>query len=74
MAGFEERKWAILLSDLVALANAIFTVVAILLIDRVGRRPLLLSTLIGVVFGLLLLGTAFYVEAGNTGTNNTLLV
>lgn len=67
MAGFEERTWAILLSDLVALSNAIFTIVSILLIDRVGRRPLLLSTLVGVVLGLALLGAAFFVKAGNTG-------
>ena len=49
---------------LVGLVNLVFTVVAILLIDRLGRRPLLGLGLAGITFCMLLLaygfGTATY--------------
>jgi SP family arabinose:H+ symporter-like MFS transporter len=44
----------------VGLINVVFTVVAMLLIDRVGRRPLLLAGLAGVVVSMSIAGWGFY--------------
>ncbi len=57
-AGFA-RMSAIGQSTLVGLVNLLFTVVAILLADRVGRRPLLLAAAAGMGVSLALLGAAF---------------
>jgi sugar porter (SP) family MFS transporter len=43
----------------VGITNVIFTIVAILLIDRVGRRPLLIVGTIGCVVSLVALGVFF---------------
>jgi sugar porter (SP) family MFS transporter len=43
----------------VGITNVIFTIVAILLLDRVGRRPLLLVGTIGCVVSLVALGVFF---------------
>ncbi len=57
-AGFE-RMSAIGQSAIVGLVNMLFTVVAIVLADRVGRRPLLLVATAGMGISLVLLGAAF---------------
>ncbi len=57
-AGFE-RMSAIGQSTVVGLVNLLFTVVAILLADRVGRRPLLLAATAGMGVSLVLIGAAF---------------
>ncbi|MGA2361261.1 MAG: sugar porter family MFS transporter [Candidatus Aminicenantales bacterium] len=57
-AGFA-RLSAIGQSTIVGFTNMIFTVVAIVLADRVGRRPLLLVATGGMGFSLVLLGAAF---------------
>ncbi len=57
-AGFE-RMSAIGQSTIVGLVNMLFTVVAIVLADRVGRRPLLLAATAGMGVSLVLLGAAF---------------
>jgi SP family arabinose:H+ symporter-like MFS transporter len=57
-AGFE-RMSAICQSTLVGLVNMLFTVVAIVLADKVGRRPLLLVATGGMGVSLVLLGAAF---------------
>ena len=57
-AGFE-RMSAIGQSTIVGLVNMLFTVVAILLADRVGRRPLLLMAAGGMGVSLVVLGAAF---------------
>lgn len=43
----------------VGIVNVLFTVVALVLVDRVGRRPLLLTGLIGIVIALLVLGLGY---------------
>jgi len=60
-AGFE-RISAIGQSTIVGLVNMLFTVVAILLVDRVGRKPLLLIAAAGMGISQLLLGAAFKIE------------
>jgi len=57
-AGFA-RMSAIGQSTIVGLVNMLFTVVAIVLADRVGRRPLLLVATGGMGVSLVLLGAAF---------------
>jgi MFS transporter, SP family, galactose:H+ symporter len=50
---------AILASVDVGVVNVVLTVVAMQLIDRVGRRPLLLVSLAGMALSLFVLGLAF---------------
>lgn len=58
MAGFSENN-AIWLATIPAFGNFIFTVVGLFLVDRVGRRKLLIGSLVGVVIGFLLLSGSF---------------
>jgi len=58
-AGFASAPVAILATVGVGVVNVLMTVAAMLLLDRVGRRPLLLSGLVGMVLSLGALGLAF---------------
>jgi SP family galactose:H+ symporter-like MFS transporter len=58
-AGFASASVAILATAGVGVVNVLMTVVALLLLDRVGRRPLLLIGMAGMVVSLGGLGTAF---------------
>jgi sugar porter (SP) family MFS transporter len=58
-AGLSSSSAAILASVGVGVVNVVFTVVAMQLIDRVGRRPLLLISLAGMALSLGMLGAAF---------------
>ena len=52
-AAFAQAVW-------VGLINVVFTVVAMMLIDRLGRRPLLIGGLAGVVVSMAVAGFGFY--------------
>jgi MFS transporter, SP family, galactose:H+ symporter len=58
-AGLPSASVAILASVGVGIVNVVLTVVAMQLIDRVGRRPLLLASLVGMAASLFVLGLAF---------------
>lgn len=58
-AGFESAKISILATTGVGVVNVLMTIVAIWLLDRVGRRPLLFGGLIGMAVSLAILGFAF---------------
>jgi sugar porter (SP) family MFS transporter len=58
-AGLSSASVAILASVGVGMVNVILTIVAMQIIDRVGRRPLLLVSLIGMAISLFALGGAF---------------
>jgi sugar porter (SP) family MFS transporter len=58
-AGLSSASVAILASVGVGVVNVVFTLLAMQLIDRVGRRPLLLASLAGMALGLTVLGLAF---------------
>jgi sugar porter (SP) family MFS transporter len=60
MAGFEEAQGAIFATLGLGLVNVLATIVSLPLIDKWGRRPLLLFGLIGMTLGLGLTGTSFY--------------
>ncbi|WP_310963202.1 sugar porter family MFS transporter [Nocardioides terrisoli] len=44
---------------IVGVTNVVFTIVAVLLLDRVGRRPLLLTGTVGLLAALVVLGVYF---------------
>jgi SP family galactose:H+ symporter-like MFS transporter len=58
-AGFKTAGFSILATAGVGVVNVGFTVLAIRLMDRVGRRPLLLIGVAGQIVGLAILGAAF---------------
>ena len=67
MAGFSDRD-SIWLAAIPAFGNFIFTILGLLLVDRIGRRKLLLASEAGVVFTLALLGVGFYImDTQSTG-------
>lgn len=66
MAGFSSNQLALLLSLIVALMNAIGTVLGIYLIDMYGRRKLALSSLSGVIVSLILISVSFIM--GSSGS------
>jgi len=71
MAGFTDNTQAIWLSTMIAATNAVFTVVSLFLIDRVGRRSLLFGSMPFASLFLGVLGFAFYTQANPLfGPNN----
>jgi len=68
LASGVEIKSALLQTSLVGLINFLFTFVAILLIDKVGRRMLYLVGSMGMVVTLLLLAASFHLEMQGTFT------
>lgn len=52
-AAFVQAVW-------VGLINVVFTVVAMMLIDRLGRKPLLLGGLMGIILSLSMVAFGFY--------------
>lgn len=63
-AGFKSASIAILATVGVGVVNTIMSAVAIPLIDRVGRRPLMIFGLCGITLSLGLLGIAFLYPSG----------
>lgn len=59
MAGFSDKD-SIWLAAIPAFGNFVFTIVGLLLVDRIGRRKLLLGSMAGVTVCLALLGASFY--------------
>jgi sugar porter (SP) family MFS transporter len=59
---------SILYSIGIGVINLVATVVSIRLVDRVGRRPLLLFSIAGAGVSLVLLGLTFVVSLGSSGS------
>jgi MFS transporter, SP family, galactose:H+ symporter len=64
-AGIASASGAILATAGIGLVNVLMTVVSMRLIDRAGRRPLLLTGIAGMVVALTVLGAAFRMSASN---------
>ena len=58
MAGFSDQQ-AIWLATIPGFGNFVFTIVGLLLVDRIGRRKLLIGSMTGVIFGFLILVGTF---------------
>ncbi len=65
-AGLATAQSAIFATMLVGIVNVAMTIIALWLIDRLGRRPLLIGGLIGMAASLAILGFSFF-GGGNVG-------
>lgn len=63
LAGIGSDKNAIFATLLVAVTNVLATVIALVLVDRVGRKPLLYAGLGGMTVALLTLAVSFHKQA-----------
>ena len=63
LAGIGSDKSAILATFLVAVVNVLATVIALVLVDKLGRKPLLYFGVGGMMLSLFLLSYAFHNEA-----------
>ena len=66
MAGFRDHGDSTSVAIIVALTNMVFTGIAIKLIDRIGRRRMLISTMFTMILGLAALGISFAAMQGVT--------
>ncbi|KAI9259355.1 general substrate transporter [Sporodiniella umbellata] len=64
MAGFRSNQGSTSVAILVSAVNMIFTFVAVFIIDRFGRRKMLLTTMVGTILGLVILGASFAAQQG----------
>lgn len=63
LAGFESAQSAIMATTVVGVVNVLLTIVSIVLIDKVGRKPLLYVGLSGMTLSLGVLGLSFFLQA-----------
>lgn len=63
LAGMSSSKSAIFATFLVAVTNVLATVIALVLVDRVGRKPLLYAGIGGMMLSLLTLAYCFHNQA-----------
>ena len=61
MAGVNDTTTAIWLSAATSAVNFVMTFVGLYLVEKSGRRPLILGSLVGSVISLLLLSLSFHI-------------
>ncbi|KAF7721926.1 hypothetical protein EC973_003939, partial [Apophysomyces ossiformis] len=64
MAGFRDNSNSTSVAIIVALTNMVFTAVAVVVIDRAGRRRMLVVTMLTMIVGLIALGATFAAQQG----------
>ncbi len=64
LAGISSDKSAIFATLLVAITNVLATVIALVLVDRLGRKPLLYAGIGGMTTALFVLAVCFHNQAG----------
>jgi MFS family permease len=60
MSGYSSAKAAIFAAGIIGVVNVLITVVSVLLVDRLGRRFLLLFGTAGMAVALMVVGLAFH--------------
>src|SRR5262249_4936872 len=73
-AGFGSDLTSLAATTGIGVINVLATFIAIWLVDRAGRRPLLIAGVIGMVATLAVLGLAFRANAAGAGTSNLALI
>jgi SP family galactose:H+ symporter-like MFS transporter len=73
-AGIPSASGAILATAGIGLVNVIMTVVSMWLIDRAGRRPLLLTGIAGMAISLGVLGYVFHLPARSGGVSEIAVI
>jgi MFS family permease len=68
MAGITSNSHAIFATLLVAITNVLATVIALALVDRIGRKPLLYAGVGGMTVSLFTLAVAFHFQAALAGS------
>lgn len=66
LSGVKIASLAILATVGIGVINAVMTFATIALVDRVGRRPLMIVGLIGVIISLMLMGITFMFDEGSS--------
>lgn len=66
MSGVHDKSTAVWLSAATASVNFVLSFLGLALVERLGRRPLILCSLFGVVLALLLLGAGFQLAENNS--------
>ncbi|KAL9551619.1 hypothetical protein MBANPS3_004173 [Mucor bainieri] len=64
MAGFQDHQNSTVVALIVAVTNMLFTMIAVALIDRTGRRRILVMTMLSMIVCLFALGGSFAVQQG----------
>lgn len=63
MTGVRDTSLAIWLAAMTAGVNFVFTILGVWLVERIGRRPLILGSLVGVLISLVVLAVGFQLAA-----------
>ncbi|KAL8621780.1 hypothetical protein ACOMHN_016267 [Nucella lapillus] len=66
MAGITNQHTAIWLAAMTAGVNFVFTLVGVWLVERIGRKPLILASMAGVILSLIVLAVGFQLNAFNS--------
>lgn len=64
MAGFRNHQNSTLVALIVAVTNMVFTMIAVLIIDKTGRRRILIVTMVCMIISLFALGGSFAIQQG----------
>ncbi|KAI8374737.1 general substrate transporter [Radiomyces spectabilis] len=64
MAGFRSNEGSTSVAIIVSATNMVFTAIAVMIIDKAGRRRMLVITMLTMIAGLIALGATFAAQQG----------